>query len=130
MRSISFIIVLLLAVMAGAQTFKNPLPGLEYYSQHEFDKWYFYVSLDERHSGSVDTVKYILFRTREGWKDYEKQFMSDLDIKPVYRVSRNSSPHLTYYHLPWGHSMISHEQYYIIDNKTGCGIEYRTYSSF
>lgn len=130
MRSISFIIVLLLAGMAGAQTFQNPLQGFVYYSQHEFDKWYYYVSMDERYSGSFDTVKYILFRTRERWKDYEKQFMSDQDIKPVYRVSRKSSPHFTYYHLPWGHSMISHEQYYIIDSKTGCGIEYRTFSSF
>jgi hypothetical protein len=128
MKTISFILLLLHTGMLSAQTFENPLPGLVYYRDHEFEKWYSYVSVDERYAGSQDTVKYILFRTRARWKDYEKQFMIDQNIKPVYRVSRKSSPHLSYYHLPWGHSMISHEQYYIVDQKTGCGIEYRPFS--
>ena len=128
MRKIQLFVFVLMAGMVIGQTFENPLPAKVYYEEHEFEKWYFYTLTDNTSPGITDTVKYILFRTRDVWQTFEKKFMTDHLIRPVYRVSRRSSPKYTYYHLPWGHSMISNEQYYIVDGKTGYEIRYQTFS--
>jgi len=128
MKTSIFSLFLLVAGMVFGQTFGNPLPAKISYEEHEFEKWYYYTLVDNTSPGVTDTVKFILFRTRDAWKTFEKKFMTDQLIRPFYRISKRSSPKYTYYHLPWGHSMISNEQYYIINNKTGYEIRYQTFS--
>ena len=127
MKTIALTLVLLVTGNVIGQTFENPIYRDKLFEDHDFNTWYLSTAGDNEYMDPGDSTKYILFKSKEDWKKFEKEFMLKHKIKPGHKDPSLCSPNMTYYQLPNGHSMMSDAKFTMKDQKMVPGIMYRNY---